>query len=128
MVPSRPAAAIRRSARIGRGSSWCFVQIVRVFRRRTVALGMHREEKGNLFVRTCAGEPRDRRGEGLEVKVAYRRRNSRQRPGDVAVHHGAVFPDCPSDDSLQPRQREIPRDVPNFARHRRLRAGPASTP
>ena len=40
---------------------------LRVFGRRAVALGVQREEEGNLLVGTCAGESRDGRGEGLEV-------------------------------------------------------------
>ena len=40
---------------------------LRLFRRRAVALGVHREEEGNLLVGTRAGDSRDGRGEGLEV-------------------------------------------------------------
>ena len=41
------------------------------------------------------------------------------------MHHGAIFPDRPPDDALQPRQRKIVRNVPNFLDTRGFEPAPS---
>ena len=101
------------------------VQVVLVPWLRPTVFRVHREEKGNGLVGTCAREARDGRGKGLEIEIANRRHEHRECTRHVAMQAGAAFVYRPSDDALQVREREGFRNVSYLADALGFERGPA---